>query len=336
MATSNMRFFLSFLFVIFVLPLEAQEWRVVKEHRQRSFPHSVPAGNYSGIAPLGNGRYAVVDDKAREDGYHVFRIDVDSLSGDICDVTHEGFQGNGQPNRDAEGIVYLPATQRLWMSGEADNQVKEYTLEALPTGRALALPDSYAQLSRQYGLESLAYDSVSHVFYTVNESTLPQDGEQTTSTNGQINLLRIVAISENTDSARQLFYRMDAPSCHREAEQYAMGVSELLVLPGGQLLVLERELFVPRMKIGAFVECKLYVINPKDESSAEKPLPKRLICGWRTKLNLTARSWANYEGMCLGPCLADGRIVVLLLSDSQAQYGGVLKDWWKSLVLKEE
>lgn len=308
----------------------------MKAHKQHSFPRSVPAGNYSGITPLGNGLYAVVDDKSETDGYHVMRLALDSLTGDIIRVTHERFVGNGQANRDPEGIVYLPSTGRLWISGEADNQIREYTLEAQPTGRVLPLPDSYRQLSTRYGLESLAYDDMSRVFYTVNESTLPGDGEQASSTNGQANMLRIAAIHAGEDSIRELFYRMDAPLALRETSQYAMGVSELLVLPDAQLLVLEREACVPVGKIGSFVECKLYVVNPKEETSPTRPLTKRLLYQWRTKLNITARGWANYEGMCLGPRLADGSQVIILLSDSQAQYAGVLKDWWKALVIREE
>ena len=46
-------------------------------------------------------------------------------------------------------------------------------------------------------------------------------------------------------------------------------------------------------------------------------------------------SFANYEGMCLGPKLKNGDQVVILLSDSQDQYAGVLKDWFKTVVVRE-
>lgn len=46
-----------------------------------------------------------------------------------------------------------------------------------------------------------------------------------------------------------------------------MGVSELCVLPDGQLLVLEREAFIPKVKLGAFCKCKLYLVNPSNEMS---------------------------------------------------------------------
>jgi hypothetical protein len=117
-----------------------------------------------------------------------------------------------------------------------------------------------------------------------------------------------------------------------------MGVSELCALDDGSLLVLEREFRVPKKLIGASVEQKLYRVVPKPEqrlNPAERLtdevtfLDKQLVARWRTKLNLTRRNLANYEGMCLGPRLSDGRQVLVLISDSQHRYRGVLKDWIK-------
>ena len=140
-------------------------------------------------------------------------------------------------------------------------------------------------------------------------------------------------------------YQMDQPSTHKKADIYVMGVSELCALPDGQLLVLEREAFIPKIKIGAFCKCKLYQINPlnseefalKEKFSSDTPfLKKRLLTEWKTGLSLSKRSFANYEGMCLGPMLEDGSQVVILLSDSQDQYAGVLKDWFKTIVIRKE
>ena len=38
--------------------------------------------------------------------------------------------------------------------------------------------------------------------------------------------------------------------------------------------------------------------------------------------------------MCLGPVLPDGGRVLILVADSQAGYKGILKDWFKTIVLK--
>ena len=58
-----------------------------------------------------------------------------------------------------------------------------------------------------------------------------------------------------------------------------------------------------------------------------QPLQKHLVAEWTTAVGLLDLSIANYEGMCLGPRLHDGRQVVVLTADSQNQYAGILPDW---------
>ena len=142
---------------------------------------------------------------------------------------------------------------------------------------------------------------------------------------------------------RQYAYEMDAPLSRRAASLYAMGISELTALDQGEILVLEREFYVPSSKLGAWVNHKIYVVKPQDTDtiSMDRPLSetstflkKRLLYEWKTTLSLFKHDIANYEGMCLGPRLADGRQVVLLVSDSQNQYAGVLKDWFKTILIQ--
>lgn len=89
---------------------------------------------------------------------------------------------------------------------------------------------------------------------------------------------------------------------------------------------MEREFYVPHKKIGSFVNCKLFYLVPGKGD-------KQLLAQWRTSLTLTRRNIANYEGMCLGPKLKDGSRILVLVADSQDQYGGVLKDWIKTIRL---
>jgi len=62
-------------------------------------------------------------------------------------------------------------------------------------------------------------------------------------------------------------------------------------------------------------------------------LQKQLLTEFRTKINLTDRSFANYEGICVGPRLKDGRILLILVADSQDQHKGFLKDWFKTITV---
>ena len=373
------------IFLAFSLLAGAQDWKVVREHPQKAFPKTVAAGNYSGIAHLHDDIYAVVSDKSDSALYFNFRIQVNPKTGELEQVENLGFnertdgtlndakpwQGQ-EKGFDHEAIVKV-SDSTLVIASEGYCRLKEYPI--LPTSADATKVDYQQNLweSRwpsadfypNYNFESLAFDSVRQYLWTIPESTLRKDGQPATPQNGLANQLRLMRLdwgkikenrnkegySEQVSSKKDsrcmttYAYQMDQPSTYKKADIYVMGVSELCALPDGQLLVLEREAFIPKIKIGAFCKCKLYLINPlnseefsmKEKFSSDTSfLKKRLLTEWKTGLSLSKRSFANYEGMCLGPKLEDGSQVVILLSDSQDQYAGVLKDWFKTIVIRKE
>ena len=373
------------IFLAFSLLAGAQDWKVVRENPQKAFPKTVAAGNYSGIAHLHDDIYAVVCDKSDSALYFNFRIQVNPKTGELEQVENLGFtertdgtlndgkfwQGQ-EKGFDHEAIVKV-SDSTLVIASEGCCRLKEYPI--LPTSADAAKVGSSQNLWESkwpssefypnYNFESLAFDSVRQYLWTIPESTLRKDGQPATPQNGLANQLRLMRLdwgkmkenrnkeeySEQVSSKKDsrymtpYAYQMDQPSTHKKADIYVMGVSELCALPDGQLLVLEREAFIPKIKIGAFCKCKLYQINPlnseefsmKENFSSDTPfLKKRLLAEWKTGLSLSKRSFANYEGMCLGPKLEDGSQVVILLSDSQDQYAGVLKDWFKTIVIRKE
>ena len=286
-------------------------------HRQQKFPKDIPAGNYSSITPIGNDRYAVVSDKS-DDGFFVFHIDIDTVSGRILSVSNEGFRASGKPNRDQEGIAYQPYTHTLFISGEADNRILEYSLDGRQTGRQLQVPASFSLLRRNRGLESLCYDSLAHRFYTVAES--PARGDS---------LLRLTAFDDDGVMLRQYAYALDPVKPKRKGT-LVNGVSALCALGDGRLLVLERTLRVPKLLMGAYVDCRLYEVR----LTADELLRKNLVYSFRTKINITRRNFANYEGVCVAKSMSDGSFILLLIADSQNQYRGVLRDWLKTVIVK--
>lgn len=373
------------MFLAFSLLAGAQDWKVVRENSQKAFPKTVAAGNYSGIAHLHDDIYAVVSDKSDSALYFNFRILVNPKTGELEQVENLGFTertdgtlNDGKPwlglekGFDHEAIVKV-SDSTLVIASEGYCRLKEFPI--LPTS-ADAAKIGYQQnlwesrwpssdFYPNYNFESLAFYPVHQYLWTISESTLRKDGQPATPQNGLANRLRLMRlnwgkmkedsnkeeyseqVSSKKDSRYMMTYayQMDQPSTHKKADIYVMGVSELCVLPDGQLLVLEREAFIPKIKIGAFCKCKLYLINPlnsevfsmKEKFSSDTPfLKKRLLTEWKTGLSLSKRSFANYEGMCLGPMLEDGSQVVILLSDSQDQYAGVLKDWFKTIVIRKE
>ena len=58
---------------LFVVPL------FISAQRQQQFHKDLAKGNYSGICALGDGRYAMVDDKAQTDGFRLVHITIDSI-----------------------------------------------------------------------------------------------------------------------------------------------------------------------------------------------------------------------------------------------------------------
>ena len=278
---------------------------------------------------------------------------------------------------DHEAIVKV-SDSTLVIASEGYCRLKEYPILPISADTAKVGYQQNLWKSRwpsadfypNYNFESLAFDSVRQYLWTIPESTLRKDGQPATPQNGLANQLRLMrfdwgkmkenrnkeAYSEQVSSEQvnskqdsrymaTYAYQMDQPSTYKKADIYVMGVSELCALPDGQLLVLEREAFIPKIKIGAFCKCKLYLVNPlnsenfsmKENISSDTPfLKKKLLTEWKTGLSLSKRSFANYEGMCLGPKLEDGSQVVILLSDSQDQYAGVLKDWFKTIVIRKE
>ena len=316
---------------------------IVKDCGQKAFPGKIPPGNYSGITHVGGDEYAVVSDKSATDGFFLFRIDVDSVSGEIKNVENLGFRGDSLKNADCEGIAYRPSSGTFFISRECDNVISEYDSIGKNTGRKMNVPDVYKKCAGNYGFESLAYDEESHLFWTINESTLNGDGECATSLNHVRNVLRLQSFDDNLQPVSQYAYIMDAPMADKKSSNYAMGVSEIAALGSGRLLVLEREFFVPSLKFGAFVRCKLYEIEPGksepipsggDIGANTKFVDKRLVYSFVTRLTLLDWSVANYEGMCLGPKLVDGSRVLILVSDSQDNYGGVLKDWFRTIIIR--
>ena len=373
------------IFLAFSLLAGAQDWKVVRENSQKAFPKTVAAGNYSGIAHLHDDIYAVVSDKSDSALYFNFRIQVNPKTGELEQVENLGFiertdgtLNDGKPWQgqekgfDHEAVVKV-SDSTLGIASGGYCRLKEYPIlpisaDAAKVGYPQNLWESRwpsSEFYPNYNFESLAFDSVHQYLWTIPESTLRKDGQPATPQNGLANQLRLMRLdwgkmkedsnkeeySEQVNSKKDsrymttYAYQMDQPSTHKKADIYVMGVSELCALPDGQLLVLEREAFIPKIKIGAFCKCKLYLINPlnseefsmKEKFSSDTPfLKKRLLTEWKTGLSLSKRSFANYEGMCLGPMLEDGSQVVILLSDSQDQYAGVLKDWFKTIVIRKE
>ena len=301
-------------------------------NKQRHFQKTVPAGNYSGITWLGDDRYAVVNDKSATAGFHLMTIRIDDTTGDIKEVRADSFMTSGQPNRDEEGVCYVPHTKTVFVSGEADGYILEYNLNGQLTGRQLNVPGIFRFAHSNGGFEALTYNAATHRFWTTTENTLKVDGQEPSIKRKIANLLRFQSFDDNFQPREQYWYMSDSSAVQGEEGKSTLGVSGLAALDDGQIIVLEREIHQTPKYIGSSVHVKLYVVNPSTQR-ANDLLQKQLIAEFRTKINITDRNFANYEGICVGPQLKDGRIVLLLVADSQDQYKGYLKDWFRTVAV---
>jgi len=306
---------------------------------------SIPGANYSGITRIEGDRYAVVNDKEKGEGFYLFDISIDSVKGKIRDVRLQGkavgTDADKRPTIDAEDVAYVPSRHTLFVADEASQRIVEYGLDGRRTGRELQIPPCFSvdSIYPNYGFESLAYSSHDDLLWTATEHTLKSDGRKSDASNREGCLLRLQSFS--TATCKPLawhYYRTDAPTIRKPGRSHTLGVSAIAALNDGSLLVLEREFHVSRRYLGSWVKVKIYRTDPRNRDP-DGYLHKELVASFRNKLTAFRRNIANYEGMCLGPRLTDGRQSILLLSDSQDNYGNRLfhlKDYIRVMKMGSE
>ena len=284
---------------------ETADWGFSDVSQKRAFTASgVAAGQYSGISWIGGNRYAVVHDKLKGGGIVFYEIALGN-DGTVTSVTMSvapGTESSTTASQDNEGVAYVPESGTLFVSSEKNQQIREYDLDGNPTGRAMTIPADMAKagIRSNKGFESLTYNAA-------------------------------------TGLCARYFYRMDAPSKSASeasaAKSYVYGVPALAALDDGRLLVLEREVYVPNggttdMLFNSFGKAKIYAVNPSKDSAGV--LRKSLLASFQT----SAADLANYEGMCLGPTLPDGRRCLVLIPDSQGGQSGLTREYVKVIAVR--
>ena len=213
-------------------------------------------------------------------------------SGDIGEmrfVAHHFDDATRGKARDSEGIAYVPG-KGLYVSAENDQRIVQLTEEGTATGHGLQVPECFSTDSiwPNYGFESLTYEPARGVLWTTTEQGLRSDTKAAvTADNPSPALLRLQAFTADGEPLRQLLYQTDAPTARRKARAFAFGVPELLAIDDSTLLVMERELYIPRRYSGAKCHIRLYSVNTMTE--AEGVLPKRLVHSFST--GIWGRVW---------------------------------------------
>lgn len=299
---------------------------------------NVPGGNYSGITRVGDNEYVLVSDCDKTLTFYNITVDVDSLDGDVLNVSYKGKTSGRTKVADVEDVAFVPFLNTFFVCDEGRQCVEEYDRDGEATGRSLDVPESFGvrMIYGNYGFESLCYSPHDTLLWTVTEHTLRGDGERSDASNRRGCVLRLLGFSPVSCAlTNECLYRTECPKVRKAGRSYAFGVSAMTALCNGSLLVMEREFHVARRYLGSYVTTSVFRVCP-DDVDEDGFLRKSPVTSFKTRLNVTRRNLSNYEGMCTSVTLSDGRQVLLLVSDSQNNYGNFfyrMKDYVKSVVI---
>ena len=264
------------------------------------------ATDLSAITWIGEDRYFVVSNRVK--GLFPLTLKVDAESGRVSDAEFGKKIPVITEESDFEGLIYMASKKRFFVSTEARSRIVGFDLDDDATFK-VEVPRIFRQTRQNKSLESLAWSEDRKEMWTANEDTLECDGETSSSEKGA--LVRLQKFNAKLEPAGQFAYRTE-PSVIRIGHQ-GTGVTDMAVLPNGDLLVLERVLTIGFcVKIFRVEQAGATDIADRDSlKDAEDvvPVKKHLLFERLSGAN-------NFEGMTIGPKLADGSFSVLLVADN--------------------
>lgn len=274
------------------------------------------AAELSGLTWAGGGQFYAVSDSAAR--LYPLTVGVDPTTGAVLSAVLSPHLPLGAGS-DLEGVAYDPGAGMVYASDEVGPAVREYRLTDGAVLGTVTVPAVYANQRSNRGLESLARSAGDGSLWTANEEALSVDGPL--STVGAGTVVRLQRFDSALGAAGQWAYVTDGiagdiPFVSGERS----GVSDLAVLPTGEVLVLEREfglgvsLFRSRIYRADFTGATDTSALPQLDGAAYTPLGKELL--WEGNF-LTD----NFEGLALGPALAGGWHSLLMISDDGGGLG---------------
>jgi hypothetical protein len=188
---------------------------------------------------------------------------------------------------------------------ESLQEIREYDPKTGALIRAVPAPPPFrGRLSKSTGLESIAAAPDGQTLWIINEGPLRLDGQRASAFEGA--RLRLQRLDASLAPTGQWAYRS-------EPGLGFVGVVDLMVAPGGELLVLERAL------TGGGFSARIFELDRSraTEVSGFEKLRNRDDFWPVHKQPLWERTqgFQNFEGIGLGPELPNGGRLVLLVSD---------------------
>lgn len=289
---------------------------------QDVFDFTASAAELSGLTWLFGTTYHAVSDDANQRTVYELNIGVNPTNGRVtgASLAQTITLSTGY---DLEGIAYCRPRGTWFISDEGQHPaggfIREYTLPDGNLVRNITIPSPMQNDRLNFSLESCSWGA--GVLWTANEEALAQESALSTASTGSI--IRLQKFDHLLNAAGQWAYQTDSFGFDSSLTTLERsGVSDLLALPDGNLLVLERTLgigFIPSYRN------RIYLVNFTGatdvsgiadlDGAVYTPVTKTLL--WEK--NMGSVTTRNFEGIALGPALpaiGSNSYSVLLVADN--------------------
>lgn len=308
-----------------------QPWRVEPVGSIVPFPPLAPlrgggevrVTGVSGITWLGADRFVAVMDNSRH--LLTFALDLDpggrpravrAVEGIALAEEHDFEDLAAWPPPAIDGVT---AVTTLFLAEEDTPAVRRCHWSAARLDGGLRLPRVFRQRRPNRGVEAVAADPDGRHVWAANEEALEPDGPPPTETTGTVVRLVRIPIDPPAEPGRRAFqtgYAVAPP--HRftrllDQPVYA-GVVALVALGEGRLIVLERS-GCPGLPPFANRVVLVETSGAPDVAALDGGLAATSGRLARTTTLWTGSIHANLEGLCLGPPIGEGRLLVGVTDD---------------------
>ena len=265
---------------------------------------SFTVGGMSGIVRVQGNEYAAIQNNSNRIAKIIVVLGAD---GAITSAQIKPGVGGGltlSQSSDFEDIAFPGLAQnRVRISEESVPEIREYNFTTGAFVRSIPRPAIYANRRSNFGLESLSLNRTQASMWSCNEEALTVDGPLSTATTGT--LVRILKYANDLPTPNSVaeYAYLTAPVHGSFISGSRSGVSQIVALPNGKLLALERSFALGL----SFYQTRIYEV---DVSNATNVIGLSTLVGTvytpASKRLLYTGDHTNLEGLCLGPKLASG------------------------------
>lgn len=267
----------------------------------------------SGLTRVAGDRYVAVMDNSNKLVFVDITLNTEGSIASAQIVPGPGGARSIEDVRDFEDIAFAGvARDRVYLAEEGSPEIRSYDMTSGALVTAVGRPAIFATRRANFGFESLSLDRTHSRMWTCNEEALTVDGSQSTSSAGTLVRLLQYDFTPDTPIALAEYAYLTDPIHGAVISGARSGVSQVVGLPNGKLLVLERS-----FALGAtFFQTRIYEV---DVSGATDVSALGSLVGpaytRATKRLLYKGDQTNLEGLCLGPRLPSGGYALLGIVD---------------------